>query len=508
MVAILACDASSNFPVRRKRSYSERAPTMAPSLYFALGLLLSFIQPSTTLSWGSSERIRPLDNLSQILQASHRVSDVYAIALTELQELESEPLCHRVAARLLVNNCQLLDGKDEATVLTDSGSQLRDFIDSYAASLAICDLERGRFAIPAECCEFRDTALSRVSISSEATLHVTSEDIDRCLSALGTSDAAWNTWVSYRHKALRFCEAARIDNERAQSVLLYQRLTKILAKLANGVETDLRNRMSGLDTQVRQATENVERMGPHIDRLRQNLADIEDFLSGDLKQRLQSSSDAVKGGMDQAIDLEQLLTALVKSALESSSKMAAYHEQHERSLMSTSKRVDNEVGVLVGVITTAIASSTTLQNQIDVSRQQAAQLSTTQQFIEEGLKRLSTISDQLSSRYDRHLHLLNEAQNMTESVLDALEEAVAAATGLNQVFLGLPQFGRWWPHVAFPITTLVLGSYAIAPSVLRNLTLIAFGEFLGVFYSSREEILTLLSGVSLFRVTNSTLDAL
>lgn len=134
--------------------------------------------------------------------------------MSELQELESQPLCHRVAARLLVNNCQLVDGKDEATILTDSGRQVRDFVDSYAASLAICDLERGSFSIPKECAKFREPSLSQIALRNEAQLHVSAGEIGLCLSALAASDAAWSTWVSYRHKALRFCEAARADNQK------------------------------------------------------------------------------------------------------------------------------------------------------------------------------------------------------------------------------------------------------------------------------------------------------
>jgi len=139
---------------------------------------------------------------------------VYAATLDELHELESAPLCHRNAARLLVNNCELLDGKDDATVLTDSGQTSRDFVDSYAASLAICDLERGSFNIPHSCAQFQEQALARLAISSHSQpqLHVSTSEIDRCLEGLAQSDSAWNTWVSYRHKALRFCEAARVDN--------------------------------------------------------------------------------------------------------------------------------------------------------------------------------------------------------------------------------------------------------------------------------------------------------
>ncbi len=139
------------------------------------------------------------------------------MALDELQELEAEPFCHRIAARLLVNNCQLLDGKDEATVLTDSGRNVRDFVDSYAASLAICDLERGSLVIPSQCSPFREQALSQLPMQSHPLLHVSPRQIEDCLTGLAGSDSAWNTWISYRHKAVRFCEAARADNEKGTS---------------------------------------------------------------------------------------------------------------------------------------------------------------------------------------------------------------------------------------------------------------------------------------------------
>ena len=141
---------------------------------------------------------------------------IIASALEELQALETEPLCHRIAARLLVNNCQLLSGQDEATVLTDTGPAARNFVDSFAASLAICDLERGSFVIPDSCHKFRESALAHLPVPSEPKLHVVNAEINACLEGLATSDSSWNTWVSYRHKALRFCEAARADGERGK----------------------------------------------------------------------------------------------------------------------------------------------------------------------------------------------------------------------------------------------------------------------------------------------------
>ncbi|KAI1473169.1 uncharacterized protein F4812DRAFT_454984 [Daldinia caldariorum] len=128
--------------------------------------------------------------LQQLSNSGWRSPSSYEITLKELRELESEPLCHRTAARLLVNNCEVLEGKNEASVLTESGRKIRDFVDSYAASLAICDLERGNFQIPRECAKFREPVLSQLPRQDLGHLHVSSVEVDSCLSGLGESDSA------------------------------------------------------------------------------------------------------------------------------------------------------------------------------------------------------------------------------------------------------------------------------------------------------------------------------
>jgi len=195
---------------------------MALNRLQVLLVLLAFLLRRTEAGFSWRGDNRPARGMvqsqpSEVAQAN--LQNILTVTLSELQELESEPLCHRVAARLLVNNCQLVDGKDDATILTDSGRQVRDFVDSYAASLAICDLERGSFKIPLECAKFREASLSQIAIRTQPQLHVSPKEIGLCLSALAASDAAWSTWISYRHKALRFCEAARGDNEKGKFLI-------------------------------------------------------------------------------------------------------------------------------------------------------------------------------------------------------------------------------------------------------------------------------------------------
>ena len=169
---------------------------------------------------------RSHDDVSRV--PNIRLPDIYAVAIKELDELKSEPMCKQIAASLLVNDCQMLEGKNESSVLTDSGRQVEDFVASYAVSLAICDLERGSFVIPAECSKFREESLGRLPMSQQHQLHVSTKEIDACLTGLlGKSDAAWITYHKSRDQALRFCEVARADIEKSEipSPVSYRALT-------------------------------------------------------------------------------------------------------------------------------------------------------------------------------------------------------------------------------------------------------------------------------------------
>jgi hypothetical protein len=315
-----------------------------------------------------------------------RLPDIYAAALRELQQLESEPLCHRIAARLLVTNCQLLDGKDEATVLTDSGRQIRDFVEAYAASLAICDLERGGFKIPSACWPLQEPALAKVSAQEDVSLHVSSSQIQACISGLRSPDSAWGTYISYRHKALQFCEAARVDQEKselrdpcymtvswafadfslARNILIYKKLIKVTEQLTHGVEVELQKRMDNLDMMTRQASQALDDLNPKLDRIQEGLRGM----AGDqdaLLNALRSSAAIAHGGLEDAAALQQLLKVIIDAALDRNSQVAAAHEQslsRAQDVDSVTERVSDQVNRLVSIVATAVASSSTLQYQL------------------------------------------------------------------------------------------------------------------------------------------------
>ncbi|KAL2174552.1 uncharacterized protein P884DRAFT_249654 [Thermothelomyces heterothallicus CBS 202.75] len=461
-----------------------------------LVLLVLWVPCISSVSWRSARNAGSFatnsDKPSEMLQKS-RLPNIYAVALSELQELESEPLCHRVAARLLVNNCELVDGKDEATILTDSGRKVRDFVDSYAASLAICDLERGSFTIPKECAKFREPSLSQIAIRNEPQLHVSPGEIGLCLSGLAASDAAWSTWVSYRHKALRFCEAARADNEKAQHILLYQRLTRVIARLTDGVESELQKRMDELDSRARQSAEKLDRLKPQLNRLSEGLARLESFLSEDLELALKKTSESYRDGLHHAENLQQLLGLLVGNVLDSNSQLAF---AHETSVQQASQRINDDMNALIEVVSSAIASSTSLQQQL------------VSQGLNQGMERLSTATEELATKFEDHSSMLKQVSNITNDILDSLEETAAVATSMNESLFASRVARSWWPFVVFPTASLIMGSYGLPPSIFRNIGLLAFGEVVGFVVSSYDQLAGQFLGSLEEIATNTTASSL
>ncbi|KAI1434729.1 hypothetical protein GGR50DRAFT_660562 [Xylaria sp. CBS 124048] len=423
--------------------------------------------------------IEPSNSPSQLLRAGKHLQTSYELALNELQELEFEPLCHRTAASQLVNSCHLLEGKDEATILTDSGRKTRDFVDSYAASLAICDLERGRFFIPTECAKFQESALSRLPIQNTAQLHVTSAEIDACLSGLAASDSAWNTWISYRQKALRFCEAAKADNDKAQSVLLFRRLTTIMSKLTHDIESAMEQRMNDFDLRAQLASDRIDNLSPLIGKLQQDLENT-GMLSNGLFQGIKDSQVHVDSGLENVLRLQELLQRALQAVTENQAETVAVHEQ---SLQVMNQQAATGVQLIAETIGAAMTASMALQQQIETSHLQVTNLESRQDKLEQGMQRLIDVSDNLASQYDEHNYLLMQANNITNEILDTLEDTAASATKVGKLFLGNYSLASWWPYIWCPAVSLAMGSYGLPPSMLRNLGLVALGETAGFIIS-------------------------
>jgi hypothetical protein len=119
-----------------------------------------------------------------------------------------------------------------------------------------------------------------------------------------------------------------------------------------------------------------------------------------------------------------------------------------------------------------------------LSDHQAAALAQRQGTLEQGMDRLVTVSETLSTTFGHHSSMIKQANNITNELLDALEATAAVASSMNKSFSTTVTTRSFWPLVVFPTAFLVVGSYGLSPSVVRNIGLLGLGEAAGLVFSS------------------------
>lgn len=134
-----------------------------------------------------------------------------------------------------------------------------------------------------------------------------------------------------------------------------------MKNLTEGVEAQLRTQMAQLDLRTQQSINNLDNLTPQIDKLRDGLAMVHDYLATDVGATLRKSSASLHNSQKQAEDLQQLLNILLTGVLDGHSKVA---HAHEHALQQVSVRANNDIGALIAVVATAAASTTALQQQI------------------------------------------------------------------------------------------------------------------------------------------------
>lgn len=146
----------------------------------------------------------------------------------------------------------------------------------------------------------------------------------------------------------------------AQNILLYQRLTKVMAKLTHGVEIELQRHMDNLELRLQNAADVVQGMDPEFKRLRATLATIEEYVTQNLGYSVQRSSDSIKDGLQNANELQRMLAVMIQAALDANSHLASAQE----SSIALAERKETDLNDWAAVMATATASAQALNSQI------------------------------------------------------------------------------------------------------------------------------------------------
>ena len=161
---------------------------------------------------------------SEMLDPKSRKPELYELALTDLKKLGKESTCHQIATKLYMSSCQLFQEillYDEGSLATRGGGRLQDYIDSFAISRAICDLETAHAVIPYACESFREPALLGV-INSKGVqgMDISHEQIGQCMKGLHSDQKSWTSYNSNKDSAALLCRASRLDIDKGKTVFL------------------------------------------------------------------------------------------------------------------------------------------------------------------------------------------------------------------------------------------------------------------------------------------------
>lgn len=157
-------------------------------------------------------------DLTVTLETRPRNSEVFIEALTNLKRLQGESYCQRLAAQLLMNNCQEVKEKSDEDPL--SRKALDQEVDSFVNSLTLCVLAQGDFVISDACSPFTPAALMRAYQEGKRKLDVSPQQNTACIEALSRDQSQWTTRLHQKVTAFAICRAVRLDIDKGESSIL------------------------------------------------------------------------------------------------------------------------------------------------------------------------------------------------------------------------------------------------------------------------------------------------
>ncbi len=85
------------------------------------------------------------------------------------------------------------------------------------------------------------------------------------------------------------------------------------------------------------------------------------------------------------------------------------------------------------------------------------------------------LQKQLSAQYELQSERVDQAGQRAGELLDILGEAASSAVLVRDSILHTSGFFDWWPYLVCPTASLIMGSYGLKPSGVRNIMLLVLG---------------------------------
>ncbi|KAB8293793.1 hypothetical protein EYC80_009277 [Monilinia laxa] len=389
----------------------------------------------------------------ELANARSRTNELYSSAMLELKRLEEEPICHRVAAQLLMSNCEGLEDISQKEYDLYSGRVQRHYVESLAASLAICDMERSSMVVPDACESFRLPALLHASQEAEGKLQVSQNEVGACLKGLGKDPSHWLSWTSYRDNCLLICQAARSDIDKDQSILLQKKLVEIMSQFTADLENDLHDLKRNMADHAKAADSYFEGVMTKAEALKTKVEDAFEVLSSEAVD----VASALRSILGSTGDVQRAMKNAVDTVLQSNAEMAAAQKQ---ALMATSGTARSKLEVINALAGNAESSFERLTYAIDLLIPVITSMSDRQDTLDQRFEVLGHVVVNMSALIQNQSENLEQASFTATGIRESLGKAAEAANSWNGIIsmgwavaettIRLRQIEHWIPRIQRP----------------------------------------------------------
>lgn len=133
-----------------------------------------------------------------------------------------------------------------------------------------------------------------------------------------------------------------------------------MARMTHGVEIELQKHMENLELRVQRTGDVIANLEPELDRLRDKLAEVDNYIAENLDNSLKKSSESISNGIMDAANLQRILAVMMQIVLDGTSHVAAAQERSMDVFVKRSNDLDN----WAALVATASASALSLTSQI------------------------------------------------------------------------------------------------------------------------------------------------
>ncbi|RKF64443.1 hypothetical protein OnM2_018058 [Erysiphe neolycopersici] len=412
-----------------------------------------------------SEKLKHLDP-NQLLESKGHQPKIYMQATLELKRLCDQPICHRMAAYLLMNNCKGLDEIDEQTYNTNRGQIQQDQVDAFAATLTMCDMERAKFDVPKSCSHFTSISLMK-SAELKVDLKFSSQEVNNCLQGLGKNAKHWATWLSYRDTALLFCRAARLSIERDESIALHRELMAIMKEFTRDLHLDLKE----LREKVSDHKSLIDSIFKKINFDATDWRLKMDKIFGEVSQNVKDARLEVKNIIQESKKARLNIGDIFSMILRNSSQMAEYH-RHEIELSSIQQT--KQIKLLKDSLSSSENYAKVVQDSLLGMQESILELLERQDNVERQTQKFHSYLINASTLLHNHTQELEKAGSAVLGIHRDLEKASLTTSSI--LHSRMSSLSWTLSTVAFgSLVALVVGHCGFTSSLIGKLILIFSG---------------------------------